>query len=277
MKSNSTGQGDVAGEVAHEHERPLQHPDEQRRAPLVVLGDLGPQLGHPRRQLVGGHHDPPEMRVLDPHHGSVVVTSRGVAHRRGISRVQAQAPSVRSTRQPPWTSAARARGGPRRAPGRRRRRRRGGRRPSPARARPARPGGPGPARRPAAPGCRWDRGRRPGGRAARSPRPGSRPARARTGTTVAPATSSSNGSTSWRTRVRRWVGSSLVGSTSGSRPSAPQRAAVSVRRRSSSGRRWLRRMPARPGRPAPRRRFRSMVSAWSSAVWPVSTSAGRTP
>ena len=37
-----------------------------------------------------------------------------------------------------------------------------------------------------------------------------------------------------------------------------------------------RRMPASPSRPAPRSRLSSTVSAWSSAVWPVSTPAGST-
>ena len=58
------------------------------------------------------------------------------------------------------------------------------------------------------------------------------------GTTSRPATSSSRGSTSWRTRVAAEPGSSLVGSCSGVRRSASQRAAVSARRRPSSGRRW---------------------------------------
>ena len=35
------------------------------------------------------------------------------------------------------------------------------------------------------------------------------------------------------------------------------------------------RMPARPSRPAPRRRLSRTVSAWSSAVWPVRTSGGQ--
>ena len=45
MKSNSTGQVDAAGEIGHEHERALEHADEQRRAARVVGGDLLAELG----------------------------------------------------------------------------------------------------------------------------------------------------------------------------------------------------------------------------------------
>ena len=38
-------QVDRPGEVAHEHERALEHADEQRRGPGVVGGDLGAELG----------------------------------------------------------------------------------------------------------------------------------------------------------------------------------------------------------------------------------------
>ena len=52
MKSNSTGKVDRARQVAHEHERALEHADEQRRSPLVVGGDLLAELADARLQLV---------------------------------------------------------------------------------------------------------------------------------------------------------------------------------------------------------------------------------
>ena len=67
MKSNSTGQVDRAREIAHEHERALEHADEQRRAIRVVGGDLLAQRSDPLLQLVfadddasdrGSVHDP---------------------------------------------------------------------------------------------------------------------------------------------------------------------------------------------------------------------------
>ncbi len=92
--------------------------------------------------------------------------------------------------------------------------------------------------------------------------PAARPRRAR-------RASSSSGSSSWRTRLRRWTGSRLLGSSTGVSPASTQRARVSARRRPRIG--WRSgRMPARPSRPAPRSRLSSTVSAWSSAVWPVS-------
>ena len=121
-----------------------------------------------------------------------------------------------------------------------------------------RPAGPGaPARRPA-PGHRSGRAppRRPGRRGAR---PRSRPARP-AGPAAAPgraaARSAQRGSSSWRTRLRRWRGSSLEGSSHpgrarpprtppGSRPGAAP----------SSGWHGPGRMAASPSGPAPRSRL----------------------
>ena len=68
----------------------------------------------------------------------------------------------------------------------------------------------------------------------------------------------------------------MLGSSTTWRSSVSQRPRVSVRLRARSGRRTGSPMPAVPGTPAPRRRFSNTVSAWSSAVWPVSTPSGRT-
>ncbi len=56
MKSNSTGQVDRAGEVAHEHERALEHTHEERRTVRVVGGDLLAEAGDALAELLGGHH-----------------------------------------------------------------------------------------------------------------------------------------------------------------------------------------------------------------------------
>ena len=56
MKSNSTGQVDRAGEIAHEHERALEHTDEQRWTVGVVGGDLLAQPEDSLLELLGGHH-----------------------------------------------------------------------------------------------------------------------------------------------------------------------------------------------------------------------------
>ena len=100
--------------------------------------------------------------------------------------------------------------------------------------------------------------------------------RARIGTGSRPETSASSGSTSWRTRLRKNRGSSFIGSWAGVSARAAHSARVSDLRRASSGRLSGSPIPAAPGTPDPRRRFMSTVSAWSSAVWPVSTPGGST-
>ena len=98
--------------------------------------------------------------------------------------------------------------------------------------------------------------------------------RARSGTGSRPDTSARSGSTSCRMRLRTNLGSSFIGSARVWRPRASQRARVSWRRSASSGRRSGEPMPAAPGTPAPLSRFRSTVSAWSSAVCPVRMPGG---
>ena len=98
--------------------------------------------------------------------------------------------------------------------------------------------------------------------------------RARVAATPGPSSASSIGSTVWRTRLRVNRGSSLAGSVHQSMPSAWQAASVWARVRSSSGRRkspQARRIPASDRPPLPRARPSSTVSAWSSRVWPSST------
>src|ERR1700730_2440958 len=58
------GQVDGAGKVAHEDERALEDPDEQRRMTGVVGGDLLAELGDALLELFGADHYPPAMRVL---------------------------------------------------------------------------------------------------------------------------------------------------------------------------------------------------------------------
>ncbi len=72
-----------------------------------------------------------------------------------------------------------------------------------------------------------------------------------------------------RSGGRRWTGrrpASARGRRTGAR--------VSARRRASSGRVGAGPIAARPSRPVPRSRLMSIVSARSSAVWPVSAPAG---
>src|SRR5690606_24644867 len=59
------GQGDVAGQVGHEHGRTLEHTDEQRGPVVVVSGDLRTQLRHPGLQGLGVHHDLTEIWAVD--------------------------------------------------------------------------------------------------------------------------------------------------------------------------------------------------------------------
>ena len=118
--------------------------------------------------------------------------------------------------------------------------------------------------------------RRPALRAAPPRRAARRPAGPAAGPDRAPRSRAHRGSSSWRTRLRTNAGSSLLSSHTGARPAAAQTAWVSLRRRASSGCRVPGSMPASPSAPAPRRRFTRIVSAWSSMVCPVATSAGST-
>ena len=102
--------------------------------------------------------------------------------------------------------------------------------------------------------------------------------RASTGTRSRSAMSSSSGSTSWRTRLR---GGTRVVVRSGRRPARARARAHSARvsaRRSAEQRAHdvaaARGHAREPARPLPRSRLSSTVSAWSSAVWPTSTTVG---
>ena len=77
-------------------------------------------------------------------------------------------------------------------------------------------------------------------------------------------------------RLRTNAGSSLLSSHTGCRPAAAHSAWVSWRRSPRIGCRGPGSMPASPSAPAPRSRFTRIVSAWSSMVCPVATSAGST-
>ena len=269
------GDRDGAHQVAQEDERALQHGDEERRPPLVVRRDLPPELRDAVVQLLGGDQD-----LAGPGLGHSI--GRGVgAHGRArlprcrpVDRTGHEAEALLAALDP---QAGRDLARPALAAG-------DGQ--DPLDGRPVRrvlagqptPHGPaGQRHRSGREGTRrrWGRGRpraRRRGRPRRgAPRPGGR----------APG----------RRRARRWRragggargapgcggrrATSLDGSSTGRRPRSAHSARVSLRRRPSSGRR-ADRMPASPSSPAPRRRLSSTVSAWSSAVWPVRTSAGRT-
>ena len=55
---------DAPGEVGHEHDRTLQHADQQRAAPGVVRGDLGAELRDALLQAVVADDQLPERRVV---------------------------------------------------------------------------------------------------------------------------------------------------------------------------------------------------------------------
>ena len=64
------GKVDRAGEVAHEHERPLEDPDEQRIAARVVRRDLCTELSHPSGEILLGDK-------IFPRSGLPACTGRG--------------------------------------------------------------------------------------------------------------------------------------------------------------------------------------------------------
>ena len=187
MTSISTGQPDGPGQIAHEDERALQDPDQQRRTAVVVVGQLLAELGHPLVEDVLGHHDLAEIGVVVPGvHGARHPSSSGAPGRLHLighwtatlllTGQRATGPSPaddlghrhRGHRQPAAANAGPASREPRRWPGLAR-----GPPPGPARRRPGPVGG---GRRgattagwPAGPGAR---GRRPGRRRRRGRWPG---------------------------------------------------------------------------------------------------------
>jgi hypothetical protein len=54
-----------AGQVGEEDERRLQRADQQRLAAVVVVGDLGAELGDAGRELLGGEVDLADQEVQD--------------------------------------------------------------------------------------------------------------------------------------------------------------------------------------------------------------------
>ncbi len=84
------------------------------------------------------------------------------------------------------------------------------------------------------------------------------------------------GNTSCLMRLRWNLSSSLLGSWNTEIPSASHNATVSLRRSCKIGCDGPPCMPDIPRMPAPRNKLTSTVSAWSSAVWPVTTSVGNT-
>ena len=261
-------QRDGPGQVAHEHEGALQHPDEQRRSVGVVVGDLPAELDDPGLEVAA--RTPPMRRPRrgPPTAGPSTVTSHPPRRPRpdctGVSSgagsvpdpasdgpgrdgpvTRDSRPTDRTTRRPPGTSVARAPAGPRPAPARRRRAVAGGDRLPVSQAPDAPPGRRRRGRRPG-PGRPRGRPARPARRGGRRRRPARSAWRARTGTTSRPAMAEHRGSSSWRTRLRTNRGSSFEGSWTGRRPSRRQSASVSDRRRSSRGWAGPARMAASP-------------------------------
>src|SRR5256886_6489060 len=92
------GQVDGSGEVAHEYERALEHPYEQRRMVGVVGGDLLAELGDALLELLGADYYPPEMRVF--HRLPCPASPRELAgHASQVSLAPSQAPALLRRRQ----------------------------------------------------------------------------------------------------------------------------------------------------------------------------------
>ena len=115
MKSNSTGRSIAAGQVAHEHERALEHADEQRRPPGVVGGDLRAELRDAVVEDVGGDDGRAELRIQHGRHRTVPSSGRAGngARRRGAaaraSGGRADHPRAPRPRTHPGRPRARAR------------------------------------------------------------------------------------------------------------------------------------------------------------------------
>ena len=110
MKSNSTGRAMCAGQVGHEHERALEHADQQRgptlRSPAVIWA---PSSATRAASSLGADHDPPEVgdrrpvprtrRRLQPRGRSPAANARGGP---SVKRpaVRAHPPAARRRRWP---------------------------------------------------------------------------------------------------------------------------------------------------------------------------------
>ena len=281
MKSNSTGRAMARARSLMKTKAPLSTPTSSGGRPGVVVGDLLAELGDP------GLRARPRRRRPRPRCGVVELRRRrGVpstphrsARRRGPGQpgaLEAEAPGGAGD-----PAAAADVGGPgarpgrRPAPARRWRRRAGGSQPAASQRRHG-PAGQGDGRGGQGPGVGGVEG---GGQAveqlglvAQERRPGGPARRRRRARRCRRAGAAARGGPGCGGgRGRRWTGRRPA---SGRRPRHSAR--VSGRRRPRSGCRGPGAMPARPSRPAPRSRLSSTVSAWSSAVWPVRTSAGST-
>ena len=277
---------DGPAEVAHEDHGALEHADQQRRLVGVVGGDLRARARRPGSPGCGGVDQHGPHVGLGPGRDARSVLVAG--HRRDITGAPRLDPETAArTAHPPAAGELGPTASPRRHGedaldlGQRRRVVVGllGVRTGADVAQPAAEGAPG--QRPAGGGTRAHRrvGQRLGGQrleqrhlVAQHPRlPGQHAGRGRGPPPRRTAAAARGGRGCARRRDRRWWGR-----TPARGPSAAHSAWVSRRRRPSSGWRWPGSMPARPSAPAPRSRLTRIVSAWSSMVCPVATSAGRT-
>ena len=104
-------QVDVAGQVGHEHQRALEHADQQRGTALVVAGDLLAELGEALVEHLLGDDDLTEVRVgVGTEAGTVARSGHGGRSYRTPSGPSAgtnrRRPCDRSTRRPRPTSVA---------------------------------------------------------------------------------------------------------------------------------------------------------------------------
>ena len=264
-------QRDGAGQVGHEHGGALEDADQQRSPARVVRGDLGAELRDPGLQRGGVDHHLAQVRAVE----QVLVlrleaTRSNVPGQDRISRCRL--PADLRGRRPPRRRPPRR--GRRRARARRWRRRAGAARRR--RAASAAPPGPraAPARRPA-PGRRWGR----------APTESSLE-QVGVGPEAVGLAGEDGGDVALGDGVEQRE--QLVADAVAPEPGVVVRRVV--RRAGCRGRRTAcgsrgggapaagdapGRSPPSPSRPAPRSRLRRTVSAWSSAVCPVRTSAGQ--
>ena len=199
------GQVDRAGQVAHEHERALEHADEQRRPVGVVGGDLLAELVDATAQLVFADHDSTDVVVLD-HSGNLArfhdEPPLGPAHHATTRELGRPGDATRDVEHALHLRARRRR---RSEPAPHRPLGEDGRQ----RAQLGRRGAATPGHADAASSSRnCDSSRN------------TSDWRASTGTRSRPAIDSSSGSTSWRTATRRYAWSSFIGSDTTGSPSA---------------------------------------------------------
>ena len=296
MTSISTGSCDGAGQVAHEDEGALEHPDQQRRSALVVGGELLAQLGHPLGENILGDDHLAESRRRYPRATGHAASPAAPGCHAAFGRRPSVIDRRRYLTAPGGDRGHRQTGPPTapdpHAPGPRRWRRGcPGPRPGPVRPRPDRRRMGAVAPQPAA---GWPAG--PGAR-------GAAPERRASAGSMPPARSSSRSASvaehrrlagqhghdvaarrcpSTRGGARGGPGCARSGVVVGGILHRLEARAVGTGPGSRTGaaprRGWTGpgRMAARPSRPAPRSRLSSTVSAWSSMVWPVAAPGART-